>query len=139
MNNDIDKFNKKIKKAFFITMIVAFSLLVVAGGIIFYNMLPVSSTSREEISFNVEPGSSKNQIINNLKKEGLIKSKNLTKIIVKLGYQKGFLAGNYKLSKSMPLMDILDNLPGDFLRVVGDDLKGNGRPAGFHQPLAYGG
>ncbi len=110
MNNDIDKFNKKIKKAFFITMIVAFSLLVVAGGIMFYNMLPVSSTSREEISFKVEPGSSKNQIINNLKKEGLIKSKNITKIIVKLGYQKGFLAGNYKLSKSMPLMDILDNL-----------------------------
>ena len=72
--------------------------------------MPVNSKSTEEITFVIEPGSGKNKIINDLEKSGLIKNAFLTKVLVKTSYSKGFLAGTYKLSKSMPLTTILDNI-----------------------------
>ena len=110
MNNDVDKISKKIKKIVLILLIVVFAFLVIIGGITFFMIMPVNSSNNDEVMFNVESGSSKNQIIVNLKKEGLIKNVNFTKVFVKISYQKDFLAGNYRLSKSMSLVEILENL-----------------------------
>ncbi len=110
MNNDVDKISKKIKKLVLILLIVVFAFLVIIGGITFFMIMPVNSSNTDEVMFNVESGSSKNQIIVNLKKEGLIKNVNFTKVFVKISYQKDFLAGNYRLSKSMSLVEILENL-----------------------------
>lgn len=110
MNSDVDKVSKKIKKVVLILFIVFFVGLVVIGGVSFFMMMPVNPSNNDEVMFNVESGTSKNQIIVNLKKEGLIKNVNFTKILVKISYQNGFLAGNYKLSKSMSLAEILENL-----------------------------
>ena len=110
MNSDVEKASKKIKKVALILFIVFFSCLVVIGGISFFMMMPINSSNNDEVMFNVESGTSKNQIISDLKKEGLIRNTNFTKILVKLNYRKGFLAGNYKLSKSMTLMEILESL-----------------------------
>lgn len=110
MNNDVDKISKKIKKIVLILLIVVFAFLVIVGGITFFMIMPVNSSNNDEVMFNVESGSSKSQIIVNLKKEGLIKNVNFTKVFVKISYQKDFLAGNYRLSKSMSLVEILENL-----------------------------
>ena len=110
MNSDVDKASKKIKKVALILFIVFFSCLAVIGGISFFMMMPINSSNNDDVMFNVESGTSKNQIISDLKKQGLIRNTNFTKILVKLNYRKGFLAGNYKLSKSMTLMEILESL-----------------------------
>lgn len=110
MNSDVDKASKKIKKVALILFIVFFSCLAVIGGISFFMMMPINSSNNDEVVFNVKSGTSKNQIISDLKKQGLIRNTNFTKILVKLNYRKGFLAGNYKLSKNMTLMEILESL-----------------------------
>lgn len=110
MNSDVDKISKKIKKIVLIIFIVFFAILAIIGGVTFFLMMPVDSSSNEEITFVVETGSGKNKIINDLEKNGLIRNAFVTKVLVKLTYKDGFLAGNYKLSKKMSVSEILDNL-----------------------------
>lgn len=108
--NDIDKVNRKIKKVVLIILIVFIGLLAAFGGYLLINSLPVNSKDNKEISFVVETGSGKYKIINDLKKEGLIKNVFVGKILVKFIYKDNFLAGEHKLSKSMSLSDILEEL-----------------------------
>ena len=110
MTSDVDKISKRLKKIVLIIGLIFIGIVLIFCGVAFITMMPVNSKSTEEITFVIEPGSGKNKIINDLEKSGLIKNAFLTKVLVKTNYSKGFLAGTYKLSKSMPLTTILDNI-----------------------------
>lgn len=109
MNKDIDQISKKIKKIVLILLIIFISLVVISGGILFFLMMPVSSKGKE-VKFVIEPGMSKYQIVKELKKENLIKNEFVGKLIIKLSYNKDFLAGTHLLNKNMTLLTIFDNL-----------------------------
>lgn len=109
MEQDIDKISKKTKKVVFIIFLSLIGLLILCGGILFYFMLPVSSKG-EEVTFKIEQGTSKYQVIKDLKEEGLIKNELIGKILIKISYKDDFLAGTHLLNKKMDLLTILDNI-----------------------------
>ena len=90
MNSDVEKASKKIKKVALILLIVFFSCLVVIGGISFFMMMPINSSNNDEVMFNVESGTSKNQIISDLRKEGLIGILILQRFLLSLIIEKDF-------------------------------------------------
>ena len=51
----------------------------------------------------------------------------------------GFPPGVHALAGNQGggVVDVPDDVPRNFVGIIGDDLKGNGGPAGLHQPFAY--
>ena len=92
-------------------IIVGAILVVVIAMVVFYfyGLMPVSSQG-EEISFTVVSGDGKRQIIDKLDDAGLIKSKISAYIYVGLHQNLNLQAGEYMLSPTMSLQEILNEL-----------------------------
>lgn len=95
-----------------IALIVAFII-----GLFIYSLSPVSKNS-EKVIFTIEAGSSKKDIIDDLKNASLIKSKISAYIYVYAG-NKNLQAGTYQIDRNESLSDIVKKFSaGDIYREV---------------------
>lgn len=99
-------------KRFSLVFLIVVFILLGFGGFIWWNsaIKPVSTT-KESKSFVIAKGSGTTQIANKLQKEGLIKSALAFRFYVQLtGRQNKVQAGEYDLSPSVSLIEIVDEL-----------------------------
>lgn len=93
---------------FFVALLFIFSLV---GAFLVRNSLKPASSDGRVASFLITKGLGASQIGNNLKKEGFIKSSLAFKIYVQFtGRQSKIAAGEFRLSPSMNLFEIVDTL-----------------------------
>lgn len=93
-----------------IIIIISLSILIaITSFFIFllYNLSPVNKNSDDLVTFKIESGWGKNKIIEELKKDNLIRNDVLAKIIIKFN-KKELYAGTYKLSKDMSTNEIIN-------------------------------
>lgn len=92
-------------------IIIASSIALVIGviiGIFIYSLSPVSKTS-EKVIFNVTPGTSRVEIVDDLKNAGLIKSKLSAYIYVFLS-GNNLQAGMYQIDRNESLVTIINKI-----------------------------
>lgn len=97
------------KKKIIIVLALLIVILVVLISLYFYGLTPVSNNTNN-ISFIVDNGSSKIDIIDNLKEAGLIKSKISGYIYVVFHRNLNLQAGEYELNEAMSLKEILNQI-----------------------------
>ena len=98
-----------MKKNIIIIIGIFILLLVSVIGISIYELSPVNSKNETNVSFVIEPGTSKNEIIKKLESNNLIRSAFFGKIVVKLRGKELF-AGTYKLSRDLSTLEIIKKL-----------------------------
>ncbi len=88
------------------------AVIVVGGGYLYINsaLKPVDSKSQEEIPVQVPIGSGTTTISKILEDRGVIKDAHVFKYYVKFKNESGFMAGDYVLTPSMTLQQIIDSL-----------------------------
>jgi UPF0755 protein len=119
-NIDPQYYHERNQEAKIVRRIVMITLLVITftliGGIvggysyIKSSLEAVDSKSNSIIYVDVPIGSSSTTIGKILEEKGLIKDARIFRFYVKFKNEAGFQAGNYQLSKSMAMQDIIDIL-----------------------------
>ena len=99
----------KLKKSIKI-IIVIFFIIVILGCSWLYLVSPVNSSNKKDIEVEIVSGTSTDKIASTLKSKGLIKSKLLFKLYVKLNKVSSLKADTYLLNKSMSLNEIIKAL-----------------------------
>ena len=86
--------------------------LILGGGYLYINsaLQPVDSKSKEEITVQVPIGSGMSSISQILEDRGVIKNAQVFKYYVKFKNESGFMAGDYVMTPSMTLQQIIDSL-----------------------------
>lgn len=111
--------------------VIFFLILVFAVGFyLFYRegTLPFNKTDKTSKIFVVSQGQSLNNIVNNLAKEDLIRSKLVFFLVVKqLGIERTIQAGDFRLSPSMNAFEIAKNLTHGTLDVWVTLIEGTRR------------
>ncbi len=97
--------NKKKKSKLKLLPIIVIILVICGVGLCAYLTTPVSSSS-DKVVFSVKQGESTKSIINDLKKERLIKSRKFAILFIKLNNIDTIKAGNYVLNRNMSLRQI---------------------------------
>ena len=100
---------KKSVKRIIIAVICILVLILLMVGMYFYGLTSVSKTS-EKVKFNIESGSSTKEIVNDLAKSKLIKSRLATLIYLKLNRNIIIQAGTYELDRSLDTKEIFEKL-----------------------------
>lgn len=105
---------KVVRKIVFM-MLVSFTLIIVIGVISGYfyvksALQPVDAKSDEEIAFEVPMGSSSSDIAATLEDKGLIKNSKIFRFYVKFKNYSDFQAGEYALSPSLSMEEIIQEL-----------------------------
>ena len=99
------------------------ALIAIFVGIYFYLLSSVSSGSTK-VSFTVNRGDSKMEIVSNLKDVGLIRNKYVALIYIVLSGNTNIQAGNYELNRNMSTEDIIKSLAnGDIINVERDSVS----------------
>ena len=100
-------------------LLIALCVLLVVGGVVLgvrnwvdrHYFAPVDAGDDREIVFTVPSGSSLTRVANNLEAENLIRSRTVFKYYADfLGYGQKIQAGEYKVSKAMSMVEIMDLL-----------------------------
>ena len=105
-----------MKKKFIIVIIVIFLFFIALGigGVFYYTngLKPVSMAKQtvKDVLFEVSPGTSSKTIVENLAKEGLIRSKYVGFIYLKLNKDVAPKAGKYYLNKGMSFEEIIKKI-----------------------------
>lgn len=96
-------------------------VVLLSGILIFYNV-NISKMSNDDtpISFTIESGTTTNEVLNDLKNNGLIRDVNIVKIYMKLNKVNNIQAGNYILNKTMSVEDLLNALSTG--KVIRDEI-----------------
>ena len=98
-----------MKKKLLIIIISSIVLLVsIISTFVIIGTKPVNKKNTDEILFTIKNGDSRNTIVNNLSKQGLVKSKLAALIYININRGKNLQAATYSLNKSMSLKDILN-------------------------------
>ena len=99
------------------------ALIAIFVGIYFYLLSSVSSGSTK-VSFTVNRGDSKMEIVSNLKDAGLIRNKYVALIYIVLSGNTNIQAGNYELNRNMSTEDIIKSLAnGDIINTERDSVS----------------
>lgn len=95
-----------------IISIIALIIILVCGGLIWYNtsLSPVNGSSEEKKVIEISEGTRTEEILNILVENNLIKSKLVAGLYIKLNGVKSLQAGKYQISPSMSLKDILNKI-----------------------------
>lgn len=101
----------KIKKKKKIIVVISFIIVLIALliSLYFYGLSAVSKDSKL-VNFKISEGTSKLEIVDDLKDAGLIKSKFATYIYVALNRNLNLQAGEYALNKNMSTQEILKKI-----------------------------
>ena len=109
--NSLGSIEKTDKIKYIIIAIIILCVLVILGGIIWYQTsLGSTSKNSQTVEIQIELGSSSNKIAQILKEKDLIKSVQAFKIYTKLNKITDFQAGSYILDKNMKLPEIVEAL-----------------------------
>jgi UPF0755 protein len=105
---------RTIRKYVFVILSV-FIIIIVGGGIAGYSYVtsalePVDGDSDEIVEIEVPIGSSTSHIAEMLEENGLIKNGLIFRFYIKLNNVSGFQAGEYTLSPSMTVDEIIESL-----------------------------
>jgi UPF0755 protein len=94
-----------------LALLLIFSVLV-GGGYLYVKsaLKPVDPDNKNPIVVKIPIGSSVSTIANILEEKGIIKDALVFKYYVKLKNESGFQAGKYKLSPSMTIPEIVENI-----------------------------
>jgi len=101
------------KIVFIITLILIIGVGAIAGGGYFYinsALKPADPNNQTEKNIEIPIGSTSSGIGKILESKGIIKDARVFKYYVKLKNEAGFMAGDYKLSPSMTIPEIISNL-----------------------------
>ena len=98
-----------MKKKLIIIISIIIAIIAILIGLYFYGLTPVSKSNEVKL-FTITSGTGKMDIINNLKKEGLIKSKISSYIYVIFNRDLNLQAGNYEISPNMSVKEILNKI-----------------------------
>lgn len=101
--------SKKKRRIIKLLPIVVIIGVLCGIGLCLYCISPVSSKS-EKVEFNIESGTSTTTIINNLKKENLIRSRKFAILFIKINKIDSIKAGDFELDRSMSLRKIFSIL-----------------------------
>lgn len=96
-----------------ITIILAVTIVLIGGGGYLYiqsALKPVDSSSKVQKNVEIPIGSSVTGIGERLEQNGIIKDAKVFKYYVKLKNEGGFMAGDYQLSPSMDVPEIVSRL-----------------------------
>lgn len=96
-----------------ITTTVLLLILIIGGGGYLYiksALKPLDANSKISKKVNIPIGSSVTSIADELKTKGIIKNAKVFKYYVKLKNEAGFMAGDYELSPSMDVAEIVSRL-----------------------------
>jgi len=96
-----------------ISIIMLLSIILIGGGGYLYiqsALKPVDSHSKKQKTVEIPIGSSVTGIGETLEKNGIIKNARVFKYYVKLKNEGGFMAGEYQLSPSMDVQEIVNRL-----------------------------
>ncbi len=99
--------NNKNKKILII-IISVLTFLFLCVGVFFF--LARGINKGESLTFNVKSGENYNSISDELKEAGLIRSELIYKIYIKIMNPSNLEAGNYRLSRSMNVSELIDTL-----------------------------
>ncbi|MEG1892556.1 MAG: endolytic transglycosylase MltG [Bacilli bacterium] len=99
---------RKPKKIVIVIGAILLLVMIFIVGIMI-SLTSVSKTSKE-VTFIVSSGTSKKEIVNNLKTAGLIKSKYSTFLYILLSGNKRIEAGTYILNKEMSTPDVIKSI-----------------------------
>lgn len=97
-----------MKKKLIICLSALIIFLVICVSFLVIGTKAVNKKDKSQIIFEIKAGDSRNTIINNLNKKGLIKSKLAGLIYINLNRGKNLQAAKYSLNKSMSLKEILN-------------------------------
>lgn len=88
------------------------TILVLGGGFLYINaaLKPVDPDSDEKIKFQIPIGSGVSTISQILEDNGIIKDAKVFKYYVKFNNETGFMAGEYEMTPSMTIQQIIDSL-----------------------------
>ena len=86
-----------------------FLLIVGMAGYGYVALRPVGD-SNEEVAFKIEQAQTLDQVLNNLEKEGRIKSSFAAKVYAKITNHQEYFAGKFMLKDSMSVMDIMETI-----------------------------
>lgn len=105
---------KIVRKIVFI-IISSIILIVLVGGMSSYFYIssalkPVDPNSDEEIEVEIPLGSSSSEIAKILQNNGIIKDERIFRFYIKFKNYSGFQAGNYTLTPSLTLKEIVEEL-----------------------------
>ena len=76
---------KRNKKLWIIAGAIAIVLVIIIGGILYYNsQLKAVSKQKDEVIFEIKQGEPQPEILKSLEKENLIKNADMAKICLKL-------------------------------------------------------
>ncbi len=98
-----------MKKKIIIVIGVIIVLIGILVGLYFYGLTPVSKEDKK-VEFTVAPGTSKIEIVDELKKNGLLKSKLALYIYVAFNRNLNLQAGVYELRTNMKPTDMLKKI-----------------------------
>lgn len=108
--DNLTKINKTASKILLIIFIIFFIICLIGVGYTAYNLMPVNKEDKKIVSFKIEQGWTSSTIASKLKEKGLIRNDFLFKVYIKLNNKADFKAGNFELSKSMNVDEIIDIL-----------------------------
>jgi len=105
------KIVRKIVMTISIIMLI-FIVLIGGGGYLYIQsaLKPIDSTSKKQKTVEIPLGSSVTGIAEKLEANGIIKNAKVFKYYVKLKNEGGFMAGDYQLSPSMDVPEIVSRL-----------------------------
>lgn len=98
---------KKKRNTKRVVLVVILIVLVAVVGTGTYFMGPVNKGDKSAIAFSVVENETTDEILNNLEKEGLIRSKLFAKTYIKLTGKSNFKTGIFELSKDQDLSKII--------------------------------
>lgn len=100
---------------FITTSIITFVISFLGIWFIYYQLsLRAVSDSSTVVNFSVEEGSNFHSIAEKLKDSGLIRSKFVYRLYIKINKPSSIKAGVYQLNKNMSVAEIVEALSGDF-------------------------
>jgi UPF0755 protein len=93
-------------------LLLLFIVLIGGGGYLYIQsaLKPVDSKSKDQKTVEIPIGSSVTEIATRLETKGIIKNGKVFKYYVKLKNEGGFMAGDYQLSPSMDVPEIVSRL-----------------------------
>ncbi|MGM9987657.1 MAG: endolytic transglycosylase MltG [Bacillaceae bacterium] len=96
-----------------VTLIVVAAILAVGIAVYFYissSLKPIDKTDKTKIKVTIPLGSTASSMGAILEEKGLIKNDKVFRYYIKFKNESGFQAGDYQLSKSMDLKEIIKTL-----------------------------
>ncbi len=101
---------KKIRLKKWVLIVLVVLIILIGGSIGLYFFGLTGFKEAESVTFTVQPGASKIEIVDDLKSAGLIRSKTVSLLYLLFHKDISLQAGQYTIARNMDVPDILDKM-----------------------------